>query len=188
MEFEPELNNLSENNRALRQLIVNNVIEVQGENDRYMAFFHQMQTDAAEFAATMNSLTGVWTDTATDHVEVKPQTVFSHAQYRVDRYPLWIIREDRRYGGSSLRHESRGYRYETPLVDKIVILKTGQLAIAHTFGRTDYDLNYWPNHPSQADKFVDRNAFDSKRCAQRLRTEWINDLEKAARKYAHKTT
>jgi hypothetical protein len=177
----------SEVNAHLRQLIINNVVSVQAENDRHTAFFERMKSDAAEFAATMRDLPGVWTESTFTYTETPPKSLFGSSNRQSIRHDFWIVREATRYGGSSLNHGNTAHdRWPSSLTDVLVIMSTGSLEVITAEIHNAGIFYYHPKEIWPVDYFVDRKPFDNPSASQRLRTEWVSDLEKAARKYSRR--
>lgn len=185
--FEQHPHDYSEVNAHLRQLIINNVVSVQAENDQHQTFFRQMQSDAAEFAATMNSLPGVWTESTNVDTKTPSTSLFGRAQTQQTQYDFWVIRENTRYGGSSLAHGKTDDPLPSALSDVIVIMTTGELEIITRDIYNEGIFYYLPGSARPSERFVDRKPFDNSGAGPQLRAEWVRDLEKAARKYGRTT-
>lgn len=170
----------------LTELIARTIDGVVESNEAHVGFVHQMREDAVVFAAQMRHASAR-TDMAVDIVEVSPGGFFREAQYRYDSYPIWIIRGNERYGGSTMVNDVHTSYAHTPITryrrNFICIQQTGDLVICTSRDAKNRNFHINPNRTYEASSFVDRVVSDDAKLFDRVREEWLTDLEAAAEKY-----
>lgn len=188
-ENRPSDGEFSEPKQALWEFLMGNIARMGAEKDQHQAFYNHMQQDAQVFAETMRRA-GARTDTAVDRVLIKPGTIFRDAQYRKDNYPMWIIRDKTRYGGSSMDHvEDTSYAHR-PITHYdfrfISVLQSGELVVCRSHDRPDATYKrytFWPGRPGGVGDFVDRGVFDVPGNAASTYEQWVDDLKAATVRY-----
>lgn len=175
---------------ALRELIMQNAVEVGGENEQYLKFFKQMKEDAVAFAETMRGL-DVSHDVAVHREITRPGGVLLLPKYDDTEYLIWFVREEKKYGGDNRSLWGGASRSETYAYERLGIMATtGRLALPYADDYGQYesgDFNINPDEEVKAADVVERTAFDTPGRFTELYQEWMNDLEAATRHYAQKS-